>query len=101
MRPADLSVAGGAGMSCNELGVGGSRWHRRDVHDDPGRPREYPWPQVVDRMPVGAAHKPGDPDESGLSRHVRELARQRGGPDDLLPVADLDAAYEMCWSFSR
>ena len=46
-------------------------------------------------MPVGVVHQPGDPDESGLYAVSRSWTRQRGGPDELLAVANADAAFEV------
>src|SRR5260370_30059185 len=88
-------MAGGAGMSCNELGMGG-------VDDVGGM-------SMRTQAALGNIHSrrwwTGCPSASCTSRVTRpraasaavsgSWARQRGGPDELLAVADLDAAFEV------
>jgi hypothetical protein len=74
-------MADGAGMSCNELGMGGVDGVGEMSMRTPGCARGYPQPQVVDRMPADVAYQPGDPDEGGLNRRVHE----RGSPARRMP----------------
>ena len=88
-------MAGGAGMSCNELGMGG-------VDGVGGM-------SMRTQAALGNIHSrrwwTGCPSASCTSRVTRtraastavsgSWARQRGGPDELLAVADLDAAFEV------